>query len=198
MHPVLRRYVNAAVTSASKGESTEAALALWQLAELTYEPMTVGDEPDYYDRLVPEDLRALDLTEEEWQTFRRELLDIIATLEESSVRGQLIMAATVARRWDAVDTVVRLLHDHRHEYTAGQVQSLLISLDKVLDILSPSTRGSQSNADHELGRRIAHVEAVLRKFEVRTMLDELAAANDWRLAEQARNVRSRLMTLTAE
>ncbi len=195
MHPVLRKYVDAALTLADPAERAETALILGDFAELTHQPRNVGHEADYYEGKVPADLRALELTDEDWREFRQELRHIIETVDEPP-RSQLIMAITGPPPWEAVDTVVPLLRDHRKDYPPGQVGSLLISLHHIVDIFPNPARPAR--LQEQLKPHIAHVEDVFRKYELPKLLDELAAAEDWRISEHAQEARKRLNTILAK
>jgi hypothetical protein len=191
VHRVLRPYVQDAVSAKCVRDRELAADVLARFSEMTNRRTNDPNTPDYYEQIVPGELAALELSEQEWTEFRSEILGMIPAVEDPNVRSSLIWAITLPPSWQAVDTVVPLLNDHRCEYSPGQVGSLLYELDYVVDILSSSAEANLAG-DEQLKRGIAHVDDVLHKFEVSKMLDELAAAADWRISLPAQQVREHL------
>jgi len=180
MQMTLERVVRQAGDRIDWERQAEAISQLRNLLEMKNRPV----EPEWYESVLPADLRSVTFEEGEEQELVYALEQLIITAQSERERRSLSSPLVGASPRYVIEPVLRLLMRCENEGWAREdAWSILIALRNALDVFA-------QNAGRDFRSQAPVVAAAIRDNDPRAVLDKLAEVPDDRVDRLAKHVRA--------
>ncbi len=162
--------------------SQEAIRQLWTLLEMKHRPASVLSDPGFYEQ-VPDVLRSETLGDDEEEELVAELKRLVMSPHSETAHIGLIGLLSMTTSRIGLGPVLDLIYDETRRYTDEEARSLVIALDRMLDICQPAARTGED--DEPLTGHAGEVVARLRERDPRALLTAMVRTRSRRAAEAA-------------